>query len=204
MGPDVIGGLPAHVLLVHVVVIFVPLAALLVILSAVWPAARRRLGIITPIVALVAVASIPPTVHAGSWLIRRVPRSPLVHEHAELADGLLPWAIGMVVFAVVIWLLWAKQHWFLRDRRTGAPERERALVGSAVGGATGAADALTEATAKPTARSAPSWLRIIRIVAVVLALAVSVGSSVDVYRIGDAGARAAWQGSFSMTPPTAN
>jgi hypothetical protein len=36
-------GLPAHVLLVHFIVILAPLTAVLAILYAVWPAARRRL-----------------------------------------------------------------------------------------------------------------------------------------------------------------
>ena len=47
-----VNGLPLHVLLVHFIVVGVPLAALLTVLSALWPAARRRLGIITPLVAL--------------------------------------------------------------------------------------------------------------------------------------------------------
>jgi hypothetical protein len=38
-----IGGLPAHILLVHAVVVLVPLAALLVVLVTAWPAARARL-----------------------------------------------------------------------------------------------------------------------------------------------------------------
>ena len=48
-------GLPLHILIVHAVVVGIPLAALLTVLSAVWPAARRRLGIVTPIVALFAL-----------------------------------------------------------------------------------------------------------------------------------------------------
>jgi hypothetical protein len=36
-------------------------------------------------------------------------------------------------------------------------------------------------------------------VAVVLAVVVSVGSVVDVFLIGDSGAKSAWTGSFSMT-----
>ena len=47
--PDEFNGLPIHILLVHAVVVLVPLAALLTMLSAVWPAARRRIGIITPL-----------------------------------------------------------------------------------------------------------------------------------------------------------
>ena len=52
---DEFQGLPTHILLVHAVIVLVPIAALLTVLSAVWPAARRRLGIITPLVGLVAL-----------------------------------------------------------------------------------------------------------------------------------------------------
>lgn len=38
-----------------------------------------------------------------------------------------------------------------------------------------------------------------RIAAVVLSLVVSAGAVVDVYRIGDSGAKAAWQGGYSKT-----
>lgn len=48
-------GLPAHILLIHLVVLGIPVAALLTVLSAVWPAARRRLGVATPIIALLAL-----------------------------------------------------------------------------------------------------------------------------------------------------
>jgi hypothetical protein len=36
-----ISGLPAHVLLVHALVVLAPLTALLEVLCALWPAARR-------------------------------------------------------------------------------------------------------------------------------------------------------------------
>ncbi|WP_233625292.1 hypothetical protein [Actinoplanes sp. ATCC 53533] len=39
-----VNGLPAHILLVHAIVVLLPLAALLLVLTAVWPAARRRLA----------------------------------------------------------------------------------------------------------------------------------------------------------------
>ena len=38
-----ISGLPAHALLVHAMVVVAPLTALLGILCALWPAARRHL-----------------------------------------------------------------------------------------------------------------------------------------------------------------
>ncbi len=55
MGPTKIQGLPAHILLVHLVLAAVPIAALVLVVAALWPAAGRRLGIITPIIALGAL-----------------------------------------------------------------------------------------------------------------------------------------------------
>lgn len=106
--PTEISGLPAHILLVHAVVVLVPLAALLTIVSAVWPRARRRLGIATPIVAFVAMVLVPVTTHAGEWLRARVPSSPLVRHHAELGDQLLPYAIGTFALAAIVW--WVGLH----------------------------------------------------------------------------------------------
>ena len=39
-------GRPLHVLLVHMVVILLPVTAICVLLAAIWPAVRRRLGIV--------------------------------------------------------------------------------------------------------------------------------------------------------------
>ena len=75
----VISGLPMHVLLVHGTVVFVPLAALCTVLSIVWPAARRRLGIVTPLIALVALVLVPITQQAGAWLMQRVDSRPRHH-----------------------------------------------------------------------------------------------------------------------------
>jgi hypothetical protein len=164
MGPTTINDLPAHVLLVHIVVVFVPLAALLLVLSAVWPAARRRLGLVTPLVALVALVSVPLTTSAGEWLIRHVQPDPLVRAHAHLGDGLLPWAGGLFLATVAVWVL----HRY-RGRHAAAEAKTR-------------------------------WLTAASVVVAVLAVAVSVGSVVEVYRIGDSGAQAAWHDNFSANP----
>jgi hypothetical protein len=109
-------GLPVHILLIHLVVAGIPLAARLTVLSAVWPAARRRLGVITPIVALLALISIPITTAAGEWLQARVFggfTNPLIVRHAHLGDELLPWALGLFLAAVLAWglpLLAARQR----------------------------------------------------------------------------------------------
>ena len=58
----VIHGLPAHVLLVHFLVVLAPLTALLEIACALWPAARRgHLVWLTAILAVVTTALTPVT-----------------------------------------------------------------------------------------------------------------------------------------------
>ena len=95
-------GLPAHILLVHAVVVLIPLSALMLILIAIWPGARARLVWPTAILTLVALISVPLTTDAGEWLERRVAASALVHTHTELGDTMLPWAIGLALVALVI------------------------------------------------------------------------------------------------------
>ena len=96
-------GLPLHVLLVHFVVIVVPVAALCTVLAAAWPAARRRLGIVTPVIALGALISVPITTEAGQWLQARVGHTELVAAHAALGTTLLPWAVATFLVATIQW-----------------------------------------------------------------------------------------------------
>lgn len=103
--PETVFGLPTHALLVHATVVLLPLAALAVLLHALWPAARRRLGIVTPLLAGVALVLVPLSTESGETLEHQVGESALVERHAELAEGMLPWAIGLFVVAVVLWLL---------------------------------------------------------------------------------------------------
>lgn len=163
---NIVNGLPAHVLLVHVVVVLVPLAALALVICALWPSAARRLGVLLPLLALVALAGVPLTTQAGEWLEKHVDSNTLVRRHAELGDGLLPWALGLFVLAAVVW--WASR-------------RSTAASGSA-------APATTRWTALP-----------VRTAVAVLSVAVAAGAVVDVYRIGDSGAKAAWHDGYSKT-----
>jgi hypothetical protein len=96
-------GLPLHVLLVHFVAIVVPAAALCTVLAAAWPAARRRLGIVTPIIALCALIAVPITTEAGEWLEERVGHTALISAHEALGRTLLPWAIATFAVALVQW-----------------------------------------------------------------------------------------------------
>jgi uncharacterized membrane protein YdcZ (DUF606 family) len=110
--PETVFGLPTHAIVVHATVVLLPLAALVVLLHAFWPAARPRLGILTPLLAGVALVLVPLSTQSGETLEHSVGRSALVERHAELADGMLPWAIGL--FAVAVGLL-------LLDRRRARP-----------------------------------------------------------------------------------
>ena len=120
-------GLPLHVLLVHFVVIVVPLAALCTVLAAAWPAARRRLGIVTPIIALGALIAVPITTEAGVWLEARVGHSPLIAAHKALGQTLLPWAIATFVVALVQWI-WFRFFHPADARRRVATGALRAVI----------------------------------------------------------------------------
>jgi hypothetical protein len=162
VGPTQINGLPAHILLVHVVVVLVPLTAIALIACAVWPSWMRRMGLVLPLLALVTLVSVPLTTHAGEWLERHTASTPLIRRHTELGDGLLPWAIGLFVLAAGLW-------WW--NRRTAA---------ASTGG--GAAPAMP-----------------LRVAAAVVCAVVAAGAVVQVYRIGDSGAKAAWTGNYSKS-----
>lgn len=125
-----ISGLPMHVLLVHATVVFVPLAALCTLLSLLWPAARRRLGIVTPLVALLALVLVPVTAAAGAWLLDRVDTTPLINTHMQLAAALLPWVVGVFLVALAQWL------WFRYGTTQAEGMRRRmGTAGSRIAGA---------------------------------------------------------------------
>jgi hypothetical protein len=110
--PETVFGLPTHAIVVHATVVLLPLAALVVLLHTFWPEARRRLGLVTPLLAGVALVLVPLSTQSGEILEHSVGHSPLIQRHAELADGMLPWAIGLFAVAVGLWLL---------DRRRARP-----------------------------------------------------------------------------------
>jgi hypothetical protein len=63
---NTISGLPAHVLLVHAIVVLAPLTALLEILC-ILPAVRRRLMWLVLVLAVVTAGLSPVTTGAGQW-----------------------------------------------------------------------------------------------------------------------------------------
>jgi hypothetical protein len=96
--PTTFEGLPLHPLIVHATVVFVPLAAVTVVLGALWPRFRRWAGPLPLGLALIGLVLVPLSTSTGETLEHHVPHSALVEAHTHLADGLLPWMIA--VFAV--------------------------------------------------------------------------------------------------------
>jgi len=97
-----IGGLPAHALLVHFIVVLAPLTAVLAILCAVWPAARRRLVWLVLALAAATTALTPLTTDSGEWLEHQVQRSALVREHAHIGDTMIYFALALLVAAILL------------------------------------------------------------------------------------------------------
>ncbi|WP_375478351.1 hypothetical protein [uncultured Jatrophihabitans sp.] len=188
---DKIGGLPTHVLLIHVVVILVPLGALMLVASALWPAARAKLGFLTPAVALVALVFVPVTANAGEYLRDHLGfTNKAIQRHAELGGELLPWAAGVFVLAAVVWQVGRRRDLVWRRRpQSSSPGGAAGSAGGHGGGGATATLVRTEPVAVQPA--APVWATA---VLSVLSVAVAVGAIWQLYRIGDSGAHAVWGG----------
>ena len=124
--PETFGGIPLHPLVVHAVVVLVPLAALLVLLSAVSGRFRSWSGLMTPLLATAALISVPLATSSGESLEERVAETALMDKHTELGEQLTPWVIGLAVLA---WALW----WLTRraGRASGAKSGGPLLVAAA-------------------------------------------------------------------------
>ncbi len=99
--PNDFYGLPLHPLIVHATVVIIPLAAVTVLLSALWRRFRVWAGWLPAGLSLIGLILVPLSTSTGETLERHVARSKLLEEHTHLADGLLPWMIGLTVFALV-------------------------------------------------------------------------------------------------------
>lgn len=168
-----VNGLPAHILLVHAIVVLLPLSALLLVLSALWPAVRGKLAGPNAILSVLVVILVPITTDAGEWLERRVASTPLVRSHTELGDTAVWVAIPVAVLAIVVWWRRRESLW------------------------TQAADT-AESTARRTFLSPASTA--VTVAISVLSIAAAGAAVYDIYRIGDSGAQASWQNQFSSTP----
>ncbi|WP_368496193.1 DUF2231 domain-containing protein [Herbiconiux sp. A18JL235] len=163
---DTFFGLPLHPFIVHATEVIVPAAAVLVLLTAFWPKARRWAGYLPVALALVALVLVPVSTESGEKLEHRVGESDLIEQHAELADGLLPWVVGLVVVAGLLLAV------TLYEKRSA---RAQAVAGEA---------------SAPAVRRVPRW---VAVVLIVLALVAAGGTVVQAVLIGHSGATAVWQ-----------
>lgn len=117
-----ISGLPAHVLLVHFIVVLAPLTAVLAIVCALWPAARQRLVWLVAALAATCVILTPLTTEAGEWLEHHIDESPALEVHAALGDTMIYVSVALLVAAALL----VAVH--VRDRRSGGLNRIAAVV----------------------------------------------------------------------------
>lgn len=158
----VINGLPAHVLLVHALVVLVPLTAVLEMLCALWPAARRgHLLWLTLILASVTTVLTPITTYAGEWLYDLRPaQDAVLQEHAERGDTMIYFSLALLVVALAL----VGVHF--AERRD---DNRRVIYHGVVA---------------------------------VVAVLVAVASIVQIYRIGDLGARSVWGSEIANLTPS--
>lgn len=104
-----VNGLPVHVLVVHLVVVLVPVAALLAIAQAWSPAVRRWAGPLGPLLCLGALVLVPVATSAGEWLQERLPETAPIERHAELGGQLWPFVLVLFILSVAGWWLDRRQ-----------------------------------------------------------------------------------------------
>ena len=174
---DTIGGLPLHPLVVHATEVIVPVAALALVLAALWPWFRRWAGWGPLGLAVASVILVPISTQSGESLEERVSENSALERHTQLGEGLLGWVIGLALIAaaMVAWDLW---------RRRSAQADAAALSGAPDG-------------AKGTDVSAagrPMSSVVIAVVLAVAAIAVGTGTIIQAVLIGHSGAEAVWGG----------
>jgi len=105
-----VNGLPAHILLNHFVVVLGPLAAILAILCALWPAARRRLIWLVLLLAVATLALTPLTAESGEWLRDKLgPASPAIKLHQELGETLVYMVAALVATLIALAVVHIRQ-----------------------------------------------------------------------------------------------
>lgn len=127
-----VNGLPAHALIVHVVVVMLPLASAMAVLGSLWPAAQRKFTFLTPLAALAGLAAVPLTIRAGEDLAAMIGMNPAIAAHSSLGRWILLPAALLFVFTALQWAYFAH----FRDRRRWLTVLLAVLVIAAAAGTT--------------------------------------------------------------------
>lgn len=194
-------GIPTHALIVHFTVVALPTAAITAILVALWPWARRRYGVLVGLLAIAAVALVPVTVQSGEDLYAQqsarfgpaeTTEAGLMQKHMDLADALPKWTylllLGTLLVLVPPLLVRGRARRSSRERvpvGAGAPVRGDDAVPARASGVAGRLEL--------SGPDAPSWQLPVMAVGIVLTLIGGILTLIMVARVGEAGARAAWE-----------
>jgi hypothetical protein len=199
VGADVLNtfhGLPTHALIVHFTVVALPTAAITAIIVALWPWARRRYGVLVGLLTIVAVALVPVTVRSGQQLFDRqsarfgpaeTTEAGLMQKHMDLANALPKWTYLLLVGTLLVLV----PPLIARSRA----RRERVAVGA---GAPGGREHAVRAAGvagrlELSGPGAPGWQLPVMAIGTVATLVGGILTLVMVARVGEAGARAAWE-----------
>jgi uncharacterized membrane protein len=175
--PEFIGGLPLHPLVVHFVVVLLVIASLGALLTALWPAVRRRYGWLVFAASAVGTVLVPIAASSGEDLANRIGTNPLVLAHEELADLMIWWSLGLTIVLGALMVV---------HQRAARKATATVAVGS------GGTEEVQSQPAKAPALA--------MIVLAVLTVGVAVGNGIHIYRVGDAGSRAVWDGVQNLPP----
>ncbi|MBE1603337.1 hypothetical protein HEB94_000185 [Actinopolymorpha pittospori] len=159
----------------HATVVLVPLAAAGSGVIAISPAIRRRYWWLVVAATGAAVISVPLATETGDGLRARLEPSTKIARHADLGGELVFFVVPLLVAVTALALL---------DLYQRPSRRSDGGIMTTEGAATG------------TAR----WIRPVSLILAVATLVLAVGSAVQVIRVGDAGARAAWGDERYVTP----
>ena len=146
---DTVFGLPVHALVMHVVVVVVPLAAVGVVAIAAVPRWRARFGFVVLSLATAGLAAVPVATRSGGELEDRLGASGVVarqiNDHQEMGELVIWPTLAMWVLAVALVVM----H---RQRRRG-----RAVKIVAVLAALAALAAATQVTVAGHLGSTAVW-----------------------------------------------
>jgi hypothetical protein len=100
-----INGLPAHFLLIHVVIVLLPLSAAGAVAASVWPAAQRKLTFLVPAGATIGALFVPITTRAGNDFWQHLGRPAFVLHHQQLGNMVWYWATALALTTIAQWLV---------------------------------------------------------------------------------------------------
>ena len=181
--PEDLFGLPTHILLLHVVIVLLPIAALATVAVALSSRFRHRWGLAVVACTFVISLFVPLTTQAGESLAERLPDAPQIDRHGEIGQQLVIWtaAFGLCLAGLVALDL---------IRRASQPTDELT-----------SAESWGRKFVSPGWReSPPGWADAAFRVFQVLALLAALGVVVMVIRAGHSGAQAVWSNYPDLRP----